>query len=161
MDRTFAQRHALLIVAIIPVVAQLVGSGFNIAYNLWHVQPLISGQQQVHLIRAIMVFNVIVYPTWYSGQHYDNEWLIGPGMALDPAKYFIIIPNMLGNGLSGKTAMLLAIEKHLQGVRRPRALRGWRWRGCPTRPAFRSSPCPALRRPFPPPAAPTGHRNSR
>lgn len=44
--------------------------------------------------------NVIVYPTWYSGQHTDNEWLIGPGMALDPAKYFIIIPNMLGNGLS-------------------------------------------------------------
>ncbi|WPH20697.1 alpha/beta fold hydrolase [Variovorax paradoxus] len=44
--------------------------------------------------------NVIVYPTWYSGQHYDNEWLIGPGMALDPEKYFIIVPNMLGNGLS-------------------------------------------------------------
>ncbi|MFA5122942.1 alpha/beta fold hydrolase [Zavarzinia sp.] len=44
--------------------------------------------------------NVIVYPTWYSGQHYDNEWLIGEGMALDPAKYFIIIPNMFGNGLS-------------------------------------------------------------
>ena len=44
--------------------------------------------------------NVIVYPTWYSGQHYDNEWLVGEGMALDPAKYFIIIPNMLGNGLS-------------------------------------------------------------
>lgn len=44
--------------------------------------------------------NAIVYPTWYSGQHYDNEWLIGPGMALDPGKYFIIIPNMLGNGLS-------------------------------------------------------------
>lgn len=44
--------------------------------------------------------NVIVYPTWYSGQHYDNEWLIGAGMALDPAAYFIIVPNMLGNGLS-------------------------------------------------------------
>ncbi|WP_027946251.1 alpha/beta fold hydrolase [Amycolatopsis taiwanensis] len=44
--------------------------------------------------------NAIVYPTWYSGQHYDNEWLIGEGMALDPAKYFVIIPNMLGNGLS-------------------------------------------------------------
>lgn len=44
--------------------------------------------------------NVIVYPTWYSGQHYDNEWLVGNGMALDPDKYFIIIPNMLGNGLS-------------------------------------------------------------
>jgi homoserine O-acetyltransferase len=44
--------------------------------------------------------NAIVYPTWYSGQHYDNEWLVGEGMALDPKKYFIIIPNMLGNGLS-------------------------------------------------------------
>ena len=44
--------------------------------------------------------NVIVYPTWYSGQHYDNEWLVGDGMALDPSKYFIVIPNMLGNGLS-------------------------------------------------------------
>src|ERR1700727_4061746 len=44
--------------------------------------------------------NAIVYPTWYSGQHYDNEWLVGSGMALDPRKYFIIIPNMLGNGLS-------------------------------------------------------------
>lgn len=44
--------------------------------------------------------NIIVYPTWYSGQHYDNEWLIGSGMALDPANYFIIIPDMIGNGLS-------------------------------------------------------------
>jgi homoserine O-acetyltransferase len=44
--------------------------------------------------------NVIVYPTWYGGQHYDNEWLIGAGKALDPKRYFIIVPNMLGNGLS-------------------------------------------------------------
>ena len=44
--------------------------------------------------------NVIVYPTWYSGQHPDNAWLVGEGMALDPRNYFIIIPNMLGNGLS-------------------------------------------------------------
>ncbi|MBK6016868.1 hypothetical protein [Streptomyces sp. MBT53] len=44
--------------------------------------------------------NVMVYPTCYSGRHWDNEWLIGPGMALDPEPYFIIVPNMLGNGLS-------------------------------------------------------------
>jgi homoserine O-acetyltransferase len=44
--------------------------------------------------------NAIVYPTWYSGRHWDNEWLIGEGMALDPSRYFIIVPNMLGNGLS-------------------------------------------------------------
>jgi len=44
--------------------------------------------------------NVIVYPTWYSGQHQENEWLIGKGMALDPEKYFIVVPSALGNGLS-------------------------------------------------------------
>jgi homoserine O-acetyltransferase/O-succinyltransferase len=44
--------------------------------------------------------NTIVYPTWYSGRHWENEWLIGEGMALDPNEYFIIVPNMLGNGLS-------------------------------------------------------------
>ena len=48
--------------------------------------------------------NVIVYPTWYSGQHYENEWLVGKGMALDPDKYFIIIPNLLGNGLSSSAS---------------------------------------------------------
>lgn len=44
--------------------------------------------------------NAIVYPTWYSGRHWENEWLIGENMALDPSRYFIIVPNMLGNGLS-------------------------------------------------------------
>jgi homoserine O-acetyltransferase/O-succinyltransferase len=44
--------------------------------------------------------NAIVYPTWYSGRHWENEWLIGEGRGLDPERYFIIVPNMLGNGLS-------------------------------------------------------------
>jgi homoserine O-acetyltransferase len=44
--------------------------------------------------------NVIVYPTSFGAQHSDLEWLIGSGKALDPAKYFVVIPNMLGNGLS-------------------------------------------------------------
>ena len=44
--------------------------------------------------------NAIVYPTHYSGTHENNAWAIGVGMALDPEKYFIIIPSLLGNGLS-------------------------------------------------------------
>ncbi|RIX52158.1 alpha/beta fold hydrolase [Paenibacillus nanensis] len=44
--------------------------------------------------------NVIVYPTAFGDQHVQNEWLIGSGMALDPQNYFIIVPNLLGNGLS-------------------------------------------------------------
>lgn len=44
--------------------------------------------------------NAIVYPTWYSGRHWENEWLIGEGMALNPEEWFVIVPNMLGNGIS-------------------------------------------------------------
>jgi len=44
--------------------------------------------------------NVIVYPTSYGAQHPDTEWLIAAGKALDPTKYFIVIPNLFGNGLS-------------------------------------------------------------
>jgi homoserine O-acetyltransferase len=44
--------------------------------------------------------NAIVYPTSYAAQHYDLEWAIAPGKALDPTKYFIVIMNKFGNGLS-------------------------------------------------------------
>jgi len=44
--------------------------------------------------------NVIVYPTSYGAQHPDLEWLIGPDKILDPARWFIVIPDMFGNGLS-------------------------------------------------------------
>ena len=44
--------------------------------------------------------NVILYPTSFSAQHYDTEWLIRPDGVLDPERYFIIIANLFGNGLS-------------------------------------------------------------
>lgn len=44
--------------------------------------------------------NVILYPTSYGAQHYDTDWLIGPGRVLDPTEWFIVVPNMFGNGLS-------------------------------------------------------------
>jgi homoserine O-acetyltransferase len=44
--------------------------------------------------------NVIVYPTSFSAQHPDTQWLIGPGGILDPTRWFIVIPDMFGNGLS-------------------------------------------------------------
>ncbi len=44
--------------------------------------------------------NVIVYPTSYSARHPDLEWLIGPDGILDPTRWFIVIPDMFGNGLS-------------------------------------------------------------
>ncbi len=44
--------------------------------------------------------NVIVYPTSYSAQHTDTEWLVRDGGILDTSRYFVIIPNLFGNGLS-------------------------------------------------------------
>lgn len=44
--------------------------------------------------------NVIVMPTWFSGTSKDYESYIGKGRALDPDKYFILVINQIGNGLS-------------------------------------------------------------
>jgi homoserine O-acetyltransferase len=45
--------------------------------------------------------NAILVPTWYSGTSKIMEQVyIGPGRALDPTKYCIIVVNQIGNGLS-------------------------------------------------------------
>ena len=45
--------------------------------------------------------NAILVPTWYSGTTKAMEQIyIGPGRALDPEKYFFILINQIGNGLS-------------------------------------------------------------
>ncbi|HET9896297.1 MAG TPA: alpha/beta fold hydrolase [Streptosporangiaceae bacterium] len=44
--------------------------------------------------------NVIVYPCSYTATHDDLAWLIGPDGVLDPARWFIVIPDMFSNGLS-------------------------------------------------------------
>jgi homoserine O-acetyltransferase/O-succinyltransferase len=44
--------------------------------------------------------NVILFPTRYGGTAADNRYLIGEGMALDPSRWCIVVPNMLGNGVS-------------------------------------------------------------
>jgi homoserine acetyltransferase len=42
----------------------------------------------------------ILYPTWYSGLIASNLWLLGPDKTLNPEKYYIIIPALLGNSES-------------------------------------------------------------
>jgi homoserine O-acetyltransferase len=44
--------------------------------------------------------NVIVMPTFYGSQHGENEMAMAGWRSLDPNKYFIVVPNMFGNGLS-------------------------------------------------------------
>jgi homoserine O-acetyltransferase len=44
--------------------------------------------------------NAVLFPTYYTGTHRENLAMVGPGRALDPARYFIVIVNLLGNGES-------------------------------------------------------------
>ena len=44
--------------------------------------------------------NAILFMTPFGAHHTDIEWMIAPGKALDPTRYFVIVPNLFGNGLS-------------------------------------------------------------
>ncbi len=44
--------------------------------------------------------NAIIVPTHYGGTHEHSQYLIGEGRALDPNEYFIVIANLIGNGVS-------------------------------------------------------------
>jgi homoserine O-acetyltransferase/O-succinyltransferase len=50
--------------------------------------------------------NVVLYPTSYGAHHTDIEWLIGPGRILDTSRWFVVIPNQFGNGLSSSPSNL-------------------------------------------------------
>lgn len=44
--------------------------------------------------------NAVLVPTWYTGNHsVMRDAYVGPGRALDPEKYFIVIVNQIGSGL--------------------------------------------------------------
>lgn len=44
--------------------------------------------------------NAILFPHMFSGTSKHMQMYVGTGMALDPARYCVIFPNMLGNGIS-------------------------------------------------------------
>lgn len=44
--------------------------------------------------------NVILLNTPFSAQHQELEWMLGPKGLFDTNKYFVVIPDMFGNGIS-------------------------------------------------------------
>jgi len=44
--------------------------------------------------------NAVLFPHMYSGTSASMEGLVGEGRALDPSRYFIILPDQFGSGLS-------------------------------------------------------------
>ena len=70
--------------------------------------PLLSGETlkdgklayQTHGTLSPARDNVIVLPTFYTGTNTRNEGFFGPGRAIDPARHFVVCPNLFGNGRS-------------------------------------------------------------
>jgi homoserine O-acetyltransferase/O-succinyltransferase len=77
------------------------------AFDLGDV-PLQSGQvlEQARLVFATFGQpnaardNTVLFPTYYGGTHRDNSRVVGPQRALDPARHFVVVPNLFGNGVS-------------------------------------------------------------
>jgi homoserine O-acetyltransferase len=83
--------------------------------------------------------NCVLLPTYYAGTDKSYLPMIGPGRALDPARWFIVVPNMLGNGVSASPSndegflnATVAENVRLQhellvhlGVRRIKLVYGW------------------------------------
>lgn len=56
--------------------------------------------------------NAVLFPTYYTGRHDDNLKLVGAGRALDPSRWFVVVPNLFGNGVSSSPSN----QQHLGGA---------------------------------------------
>ncbi|TWU25996.1 adenylate/guanylate cyclase domain-containing protein [Bythopirellula polymerisocia] len=61
-DWSFAERHGLLLVGISPIVANLIGSAFNILYNQQQIWPILTEAQRERFDLCWQLFNLFVYP---------------------------------------------------------------------------------------------------
>lgn len=94
-------------VSITPAVAQSSPSTDYQTFDLGSV-PLQSGIVFPNAKLAYKTYgelapdksNVVVVPSAYSGTHKDIEWQIAADKILDPSRYFVIIVNMFGSGVS-------------------------------------------------------------
>ena len=107
--------------------------------------------------------NVVVYPTSYSAQHTDQEWLIAPDKVLDPERWFVVAPDMFGNGLSSSPSNTPAAWTKNRISSQPTPVSGRLARHAASTPRSRRRAAAGLRRPASHllcPAAPTISRVS-
>ncbi|MEM9125501.1 MAG: alpha/beta fold hydrolase [Pseudomonadota bacterium] len=121
--------------------------------------PLLSGQVLSNARLAFQTYgtlsaardNVVVLPTFYTGTNTRNQGFFGPGRAIDPARHFIVSPNLFGNGRSSSPSNTAApqdgprfplvqmwdniaaqhrlVHDHL-GIDRIALVAGWSMAGC-------------------------------
>ena len=46
--------------------AQVIGSAYNIAYNLVHISPLLTGEQEAAFQKAIQGYNFTAIRSWWA-----------------------------------------------------------------------------------------------
>lgn len=61
-DWPWAVRHGLFLTGLTPIVAQLVGSVFNVWYNHQQIRPLLTAAQLSSFMATVVVYNATVYP---------------------------------------------------------------------------------------------------
>ena len=59
---TRLQKHGLLLVGLSPIVANVIGSVFNVAYNHVQITPMLSVAQMSRFESCVAWFNLLVYP---------------------------------------------------------------------------------------------------
>jgi homoserine O-acetyltransferase len=57
--------------------------------------------------------NAVLFPTWFSGTTSNIQALVGPGNLVDPANYFVIAVDALGDGISSSPSNSTA-QPHLK-----------------------------------------------
>ena len=89
---TFAERRGLLLVGVSPVIANLIGSVFNILYNQHQIWPILLEAQRDRFDQCWLVYNLIVYPLAVAGWVAPLIWLrpthraLLAGSPVDPAR---------------------------------------------------------------------------
>ena len=73
--------------------------------------------------------NVILLPSHYLADHHGYEWLIGPGLALDTARYFWWRRSCSATGIRRHPVTLRAVPR-ARFRSRPSATTSWRSTGC-------------------------------
>ena len=58
--------RALLSVLLAPLIPQVIGSLFNIIYNLMMILPLLEPPKVDAFQRTVLVYNLGVYPEWWK-----------------------------------------------------------------------------------------------
>jgi homoserine O-acetyltransferase len=100
-----------LIVAVSTAGAQGGAARVDRAEHHAFVIPSFRTESGVTLPRARVVYgtyghlnaardNAVLLPSHYMANHHGYEWLIGPGLALDTAKLFLVATELFGNGSS-------------------------------------------------------------